>query len=79
MFQTIGNNFLHSSYDLGIIDANTFLFVLKNSPMLSNFEGNKLGGTTKTLSFANFSEELVVLTGGPIDVKVIVLTMDPIY
>lgn len=79
MFQIIVNKFLHSSHDLVIIDANTLLFVLKNEPVLSDFEENKLGGTTKSLDFASFSEELVVISGGPIDGNVIGLTMDPIY
>lgn len=31
-FQTTGNNFLDSTYDLGMIDSNTLFFVLKNAP-----------------------------------------------
>lgn len=31
-FQTTGNKLLHSSYDMGITDANTLSFVLKNAP-----------------------------------------------
>jgi len=31
-FQTTGNKLLHSSYDMGIADANTLSFVLKNAP-----------------------------------------------
>jgi len=37
---------------------------------------NKFDGTAKTLAFANFSEELVVITGGPADGKVMALTVD---
>ncbi|KAH9305067.1 hypothetical protein KI387_009471 [Taxus chinensis] len=37
---------------------------------------NKFDGNVKTLAFANFSEELVVVTGGPADGKVMGLTVD---
>ncbi|GLJ26894.1 hypothetical protein SUGI_0526130 [Cryptomeria japonica] len=37
---------------------------------------NKFDGKVKTLAFANFSEELVVIAGGPADGKVMGLTVD---
>eukprot|EP01018_Ginkgo_biloba_P006356 Gb_12513 [translate_table: standard] len=37
---------------------------------------DKFDGNVKTLAFANFSEELVVVTGGPADGKIMGLTVD---